>query len=95
MARARLGAWLAPTAAASTHLWLAVPEPWRGTAAAALVERGVTVADGPVFAAAPGAGRDHLRIALGRPDDLAAVRRGVDLIARTLSLDQALNRAVM
>lgn len=95
VARARLGDWLAPTPAASPHLWLAIPEPWRGTAAAALVERGVTFADGPVFAAAPGAGRDHLRIALGRPDDLAAVRRGVDLIARTLSLDPALNRAVM
>lgn len=95
LARARLNRWLAPAPAASPHLWLAVPEPWRGSAAAALVERGVTVADGPVFAVAPGAGRDHLRIALGRPADLAAVQRGVDLIGDTLSRDPALNRAVM
>ena len=96
LARARLGAWLAPAPAASQHLWLAVPEPWRGgSAAAALAERGVTVADGPVFAALPGAGRDHLRLALGRPADLAAVRRGIDLIAGTLALDPALGRAVV
>lgn len=94
-ARARLGGWLAPAPAASPHLWLAVPEPWRGTAAAVLVERGVTVADGPVFAAAPGAGRDHLRLALGKPADMAAVRRGIDLIAGTLELDPRLDRAVM
>lgn len=95
IARSRLGGWLAPAPAASPHLWMAVPEPWHGTAAAVLVERGVTVADGPVFATTPGAGRDHLRLALGKPDDLAAVRRGIDLIARTLELDPALDRAVM
>ncbi len=55
----------------------------------------MTVADGPVFAALPGAGRDHLRLALGRPADLAAVRRGIDLIAATLALDPALDRAVV
>lgn len=95
LARARLGAWLAPAPAASPHLWLAVPEPWRGTAAAALVERGVTVADGPVFAAAAGAGRDHVRLALGKPADTAAVQRGLDLIAGTLSRDPSLDRAVL
>lgn len=95
LARSRLSDWLAPAPAASPHLWLTVPEPWHGTAAAALVEHGVTVVDGPVFAAAPGAGRDHLRLALGRAADRAAVERGVDVIARTLALDPSLGRAVM
>lgn len=95
IARARLGNWIAAAPPASPHLWLELPEPWRGTAAAALVERGVTVADGPVFAVSPGAGRDHLRLALGRPDDLDAVRRGIDLIARTLALDPARDHAVV
>lgn len=95
LARARLGAWLAPAPAASPHLWMAVPEPWRGTAATTLVERGVTVADGPVFAAAPGAGRDHVRLALGKPNDRATVQRGLDLIAATLALDPSRDHAVM
>lgn len=95
LARARLGGWLAPAATASPHLWLAVPEPWRGSAAAALVERGVTVADGPVFAAAPGAGRDHIRLALGKPADQATVRRGLDQIAATFALDPGFDRAVL
>jgi DNA-binding transcriptional MocR family regulator len=96
MARERLGAWLATAPEASPHLWLTAPEAWRGgSAAAALIERGVTVADGPVFAATPGAGRDHMRIALGRPVERADVRRGLDLIAHTLARDPALDRPVM
>ncbi|MEQ8813163.1 MAG: PLP-dependent aminotransferase family protein [Thalassobaculum sp.] len=95
LARARLGGWLAPAPAASPHLWLAVPEPWRGAAASTLVERGVTVADGPVFAVAPGAGRDHIRLALGKPAQRAAVQRGLDQIAATFARDPALDRAVM
>lgn len=95
LARARLGGWLSAAPVASPHHWLTVPEPWRGSAAATLVERGVTVADGPVFAAAPGAGRDHIRLALGRPADRAAVQRGLDQVAATLALDPTLDRAVL
>ncbi len=95
LARTRLGDWLSPCPEASPHHWLAVPEPWRGAAAAALVEGGVTVADGPVFAAAPGAGRDHVRLALGKPVDRGDVQRGLDLIAATLARDPARDRAVL
>ena len=70
----------------SMHLWLTVPEPWTDReAVTALGERGVIASAGQVFAAAPGAGRNRLRLSLGNPADLATVRHGLGIIAETLS----------
>lgn len=71
---------------ASMHLWLALPEPWddRG-AVEALAARGLAVSSGQVFALAPGAGRNRLRVCLGNPPSAEAVREGLELLALTLA----------
>ena len=70
----------------SMHLWLTVPEPWTDREAVTVLgERGVIASAGQVFAAAPGAGRNRLRLSLGNPADLATVRHGLGIIAETLS----------
>lgn len=100
LARRHLGDWLTPAPDTSPHHWLALPEPWAGAeAASALHRHGVTVADGSIFATASGAGRDHIRLALGRPEHRDAVARGLRTIAETLAenpnLAPALDREVV
>jgi DNA-binding transcriptional MocR family regulator len=68
------------------HLWLTVPAPWTDRdAVAVLGEQGVSVSSGQVFATAPGAGRNRLRLSLGNPKDLKTVRHGLTLVADTLA----------
>ncbi|MBO6559278.1 MAG: PLP-dependent aminotransferase family protein [Nisaea sp.] len=70
----------------SMHLWLMVPAPWTDRdAVAVLGEQGVSVSSGQVFATAPGAGRNRLRLSLGNPKDLKTVRHGLTLVADTLA----------
>jgi len=70
----------------SMHLWLTVPEPWTDRdAVAVLGEHGVIASSGQVFATAPGAGRNRLRLSLGNPKDLKIVRHGLGVIAETLA----------
>lgn len=70
----------------SMHLWLTVPAPWTDRdAVAVLAEQGLNVSSGQVFATAPGAGRNRLRLSLGNPKDLKTVRHGLTLVADTLT----------
>ncbi|NQW12241.1 MAG: PLP-dependent aminotransferase family protein [Alphaproteobacteria bacterium] len=86
LARAHLGDWLTPAPTSAPHHWLTLPQPWTGAEAADALRRdGITVADGTVFAAASGAGRNHVRLALGRPEEREAVARGLRTIAETLA----------
>ena len=100
LARQYLGDWLQPTSETCPHHWLALPDPWTSAEAAnALRQRGVAVADGTVFATASGAGRDHVRLALGRPELHGSVADGLRTIAETLAenpnLAPALDREVV
>jgi DNA-binding transcriptional MocR family regulator len=59
--------------------------------AAALLARGVVTTVGEVFATQPGAGRGHIRLALGRPDRPEDVEAGLRLIAEVLTRDPSVD----
>jgi DNA-binding transcriptional MocR family regulator len=92
MARRILGERIGACADASPHVWLRVPEIWSGEdPAAALLARGVVTTVGEVFATQPGAGRGHIRLALGRPDRPEDVEAGLRLIAEVLTRDPSVD----
>ena len=65
--------------------WLELPEVWWGrNAAGALLEAGVSVTAGEVFETTSGAGRGHIRMALGCPDSMDILSRGLTLIQSVL-----------
>jgi DNA-binding transcriptional MocR family regulator len=70
---------------AAYHLWLRVPEPWRGEAFAdAARRRGVLVTPPAAFAV----GRsmpDAVRVCLGGPDDRQQLARGLETLAALVS----------
>ena len=71
---------------ASMHVWLRLPEAWRGRdPVAAAAHRGVTISAGEVFAAGAGAGRRHIRISVGNPKDRHSLERGLSVVAATLT----------
>lgn len=95
-ARQVLGPLISIRSAASPHAWLHVPDAWEGSdAAAALLERGVVTTAGEVFATATGAGRNRIRLALGRPRSDEDVLAGLHIVAETLLHGPAEGRAFM
>lgn len=95
-ARRLLGDLLHPCAEASPHVWLTVPESWqRVDPAAALLARGVVTTSGEVFATLPGAGRGHIRLALGRPEHTGDVETGLKIVADVLGQDQSIDRIAL
>lgn len=57
------------------HLWLNLPEPWRGEAfAAAALRRGIAVTPGSAFAVAPGHAPNAVRLALASPEQSVLVQ---------------------
>lgn len=96
MARQLLGSLLAIEAEASPHGWLRAPDSWEGSdVAAALLERGVVTTAGDVFATVPGAGRNRIRLALGRPRTHEDAVAGLELVAETLRHGPMEDRAFM
>jgi DNA-binding transcriptional MocR family regulator len=65
--------------------WVELPEIWWGrNAAGALLEAGVSVTAGEVFETTSGAGRGHIRLALGCPSSPDLLDRGLTLIRSVL-----------
>lgn len=57
------------------HLWLPLPEPWRGEAfAAAALRRGIALTPGSAFAVTPGHAPNGVRLALASPEQSVLVQ---------------------
>ncbi|MBM3557399.1 MAG: PLP-dependent aminotransferase family protein, partial [Alphaproteobacteria bacterium] len=67
------------------HLWLQLPEPWRADEFAAQLERqGVRVNPAEVFAAGRAVAPHAVRVCLGTVPDRATLKRGIEILRRTL-----------
>jgi len=67
------------------HLWLQLPEPWRGdTFAAHALRRGAAVTPADVFVVGHGAPPPAVRVCLGAPRSRSELERGLRLLADTL-----------
>ncbi|MCC6849809.1 MAG: PLP-dependent aminotransferase family protein [Deltaproteobacteria bacterium] len=86
LARTALGDLVAGTHPQALHLWLELPEPWRGeTFARAARERGVAIAPAEVFAAGRGAAPHAVRLGLGGARDRPELERALAVVRDTLA----------
>jgi DNA-binding transcriptional MocR family regulator len=68
------------------HLWLQLPEPWRSESFAAQVaRRGAAVTPAEAFVVGRGAAPHAVRVCLGAARSRDALRRGLQIVADTLS----------
>ena len=96
IAQELLGGFTVEIPPTALHLWLQLPEHWRGRdAVAAIARHGVAVSDGKVFSAKAGFGENHLRICLGNPTERSQVRQGLGIIARVLGDEPAQERSIV
>ena len=66
----------------NTHLWLRLPPPWTGPDfCAKAAEHNVIVTPGEQFAVTPGADAAAIRLCLGAPNSINALRRGLAVVA--------------
>ncbi|MSP66987.1 MAG: PLP-dependent aminotransferase family protein [Alphaproteobacteria bacterium] len=88
IARQVLGRYNIASHPASVHLWMALPEHWRGRdLISASRQRQIAVTPAETFAVTRGAGRDHIRISLGGPRSHAALRHGLRALADLLAAE--------
>jgi DNA-binding transcriptional MocR family regulator len=72
-------------AAGAYHVWMELPEPWRGAVFAGEARRrGVAVTAADAFAAGEGEPPAAVRICLGTPRTREALRRGLDAVRQAL-----------
>ena len=80
MARAILGD-IAGDAGDCPHVWVELPDPWRGSEfAAEALRRGVRVAEGGAFAVGRGAHRHGIRVSLNAARSRDELRRALDVV---------------
>ncbi len=96
IAREILGAVAAGNDPRSLHLWLELPDPWRGESfARATLRRGVAVAPAEVFAV----GRSHVahavRLGLGAARDRADLARALEIVRATMKDTGAAARSIV
>lgn len=95
-ARQILGPLVSIRSEGSPHAWLRIPDTWEGVdPAAALLEKGVVTTAGEVFATVTGAGRNRIRLALGRPRSDDEAIAGLHIVAETLLHGPTEDRAFM
>ncbi len=81
-----LGRFAGRTHAASYHLWLRLPSPWRGEAFAdAARRRGVGLTPASAFATGRGGVPDAVRVCLGAARDRGELERGLRVLAELLA----------
>ena len=87
VARERLGDRLpASVSAASSHVWLPLPLPWRGDdMARQAAARGVQVASADLFTVGRDAAPHAVRISLGAVPDAETLERGLDVVTDLLT----------
>jgi len=85
LAKSILGAHKPPMTKNAPHLWLTLPDPWRGNQfREALHQKEVSVLSSDSFAVERNQLVHAVRICLGTPTSLPKVKEGLDLIAETL-----------
>ncbi len=78
------------------HLWLELPEPWRGESfARAALQRGVAIAPAELFAVGRGAVPPAVRLGLGAARDHRELERALGLLRDTLADGAAMDASVL
>ena len=96
LARRILPEGLTVSQPSSLHLWLTLPEPWRGEAfAAELRQRGVLATSAETFAVGRGHPPHAMRLCLCGVADRRQVERGLEIVAETLRYAPACRRGVI
>ncbi len=86
VARSVLGGLVRDTHPHALHLWLELPDPWRGESfARAALERGVAIAPAEVFAVGRGAVPHAVRLGLGAARDRSELERALGILRDTLA----------
>jgi DNA-binding transcriptional MocR family regulator len=86
IAREVLGELAAGNHPHALHLWLELPDPWRGESfARATLERGVAVAPAELFAIGRGAVAHAVRLGLGAARDRVELTRALGIVRSTLA----------
>jgi DNA-binding transcriptional MocR family regulator len=96
VARAILGDLVAPTHPNALHLWVELPDPWRGEAfARAILERGVAIAPAELFAVGRGALPHAVRLGLGAARDCAELEHALRMLRDTLAAGTGAVRSIV
>ncbi len=96
LARATLGELAAGNHPQSLHLWLELPDPWRGESfARAALERGVAVAPAEHFAVGRSAVAHAVRVGLGAARDRAELARALGILRTTLADASASGQSIV
>ena len=96
IARAVLGDLVTATHPHALHLWLELPDPWRGESfARATLERGVAIAPAELFAVGRGAVPHAVRLGLGAPRDRAELEHALGILRATVTDRGAASPAVL
>ncbi len=86
IARDILGDLVAGTHPNALHLWLELPDPWRGESfARAALARGVAIAPAELFAVGRGSVPHAVRLGLGAADDRAELQHALRILRDTLA----------
>lgn len=91
-----LGDFAAGNDPRSLHLWLELPDPWRGESfARATLQRGVAVAPAEVFAVGRGPVTHAIRLGLGAARDRTELTRALGIVRATLEDTGAAARSIV
>jgi DNA-binding transcriptional MocR family regulator len=96
IARAVLGDFVTATHPNALHLWLELPDPWRGESfARATLERGVAIAPAELFAVGRGSAPHAVRLGLGAARDRAELEHALGILRETVADRGASSPAVL
>ena len=88
--------WTVCTHPSSLHLWLRLPDPWRGAELVSQARsKGVLVASAEDFVVGRREASDAVRICLGPPENRSILERGLQIVAGIVRSSPELSRALV